>query len=307
MYEYEKAADDFVITVKTDNAGSSTGTQFTIPTYSGGTYDYNVDCNNDGVNEASAQAGDYTCSYAAAGTYTVRIKDNTGLGTGFPAHLLPLWRRHAETAHHRAVGQGPLDFDELRLCWLRQPGGAGDRQPRPLRGDGHELYVRWRPRLQPGHRGWNTANVTNMSYMFYDASAFNQDIGGWNTANVTNMSSMFDQAVAFNQDIGGWNTANVTNMIGMFWGAVAFNRTSAAGTPQRDQYQYMFYNAVAFNQNIGSWDTGKVLYMGGMFEGASAFNQNIGGWNTANVAGMVGSSTTPASSTRISAVGTPPT
>ena len=67
-YEFEKAADDFVITVKTDNTGTSTGTQFTIPTYRGETYDYNVDCNNDGVNEASAQAGDDTCSYAAAGT-----------------------------------------------------------------------------------------------------------------------------------------------------------------------------------------------------------------------------------------------
>ena len=43
-----------------------------------------MDCNNDGVNEASAQTGNYTCNYAAAGTYTVRIKDNTGLGTGFP-------------------------------------------------------------------------------------------------------------------------------------------------------------------------------------------------------------------------------
>ena len=31
-----------------------------------------------------AQTGDYTCNYAAAGTYTVRIKDNTGAGTGFP-------------------------------------------------------------------------------------------------------------------------------------------------------------------------------------------------------------------------------
>ena len=69
------AADDFVIKVKTDNPGMSTTTQFTIPTTGTG-YNYNVDCNNNGTNEATAQTGNYTCNYASAGTYTIRIKDN---------------------------------------------------------------------------------------------------------------------------------------------------------------------------------------------------------------------------------------
>ena len=75
--------DDFVITVKTDNPGTSTNTQFTIPTFGGG-YDYNVDCNDDGTDEATGQTGNYTCDYAAPGIYTIRIKDNTGARTGFP-------------------------------------------------------------------------------------------------------------------------------------------------------------------------------------------------------------------------------
>ncbi len=54
-------SDDFVITIKTDNAGTSSNTQFAIPTTGGG-YNYNVDCNNDGSNEANAQTGSYTCS-----------------------------------------------------------------------------------------------------------------------------------------------------------------------------------------------------------------------------------------------------
>ena len=78
----QAGTDDFVITVKTDNPGTSSNTQFTIPTTGAG-YNYNVDCNNDGVNEATAQTGNYTCSYAAAGTYTIRIEDNSGAGTGF--------------------------------------------------------------------------------------------------------------------------------------------------------------------------------------------------------------------------------
>ena len=57
-----------------------------------------------------------------------------------------------------------------------------------------------------------------MSYAFYNAHAFNKDIGGWNTAGVTSMYRMFYNATAFNQDIGGWNTAGVTRMDYMFYG-----------------------------------------------------------------------------------------
>ena len=48
-----------------------------------------------------------------------------------------------------------------------------------------------------------------MSYMFYNNSAFNQDIGSWNVSNVENMSNMFSYAINFNQDISLWNVSNV--------------------------------------------------------------------------------------------------
>ena len=57
--------DDFVITVKTDNPGTSADTQFTIPTTGGG-YNYNVDCDNDGTDEVTGATGNYTCDYGSA-------------------------------------------------------------------------------------------------------------------------------------------------------------------------------------------------------------------------------------------------
>jgi surface protein len=54
---------------------------------------------------------------------------------------------------------------------------------------------------------WNTSNVTNMSYMFLNATNFNQDIGNWDTSKVTNMVGMFLDANNFNKDyISNWDT-----------------------------------------------------------------------------------------------------
>jgi surface protein len=135
---------------------------------------------------------------------------------------------------------------------------------------------------------WNTTTVTNMSYMFYSAIAFNQNIGLWNTAAVTDMSRMFAYAIAFNQNIGSWNTSVVTNMSQMFYYASAFNQNIGSwNTAAVTNMSEMFSRAIAFNQNIGVWNTTAVTNMFEMFYYASAFNQNIGSWNTAAVTNMV--------------------
>ena len=105
------------------------------------------------------------------------------------------------------------------------------------------------------------SSVTNLSYMFNNADAFNQNISGWNVSLVTNMRAMFAETLLFNQNIGGWNVSSVLDMSLMF-----------------DQSN--------FNQNIGEWNVSSVLDMNNMFANTSAFDQDITSWNVSSVTDM---------------------
>ena len=55
---------------------------------------------------------------------------------------------------------------------------------------------------------WDVSKVTNMGWMFENASSFNQPLNNWNVSNVTNMQEMFREAVSFNQPLNKWNVSN---------------------------------------------------------------------------------------------------
>ena len=133
---------------------------------------------------------------------------------------------------------------------------------------------------------WDTSNVTDMSYMFGNNSAFNQDIGNWNTSNVTDMNNMFRYNSAFNQDISNWDTSNVLNMTYMFLGSDTVFNNNLDGWVIAPDVTGMFQNNSVFNQDIGNWDTSNVTDMGSMFSINTAFNQDIGNWDTSSVTSM---------------------
>jgi surface protein len=299
--------NDFVI-----NVNPTTFTyEFTIPTIGSG-YNYNVDCNNDGVNEATAQTGNYTCVYPGTDPKTIRIKDNSGVGTGFP-------RIYFNNSGHRnnlvsVVQWGTGKWTSMAHAFHGCSSLAITATDVPDLTNVTDMSYMFAGAtvLNGGIGSWNTGSVTNMDHMLADASIFNEDIGAWDTGNVTTMSNMFDHAIAFNQDIGAWDTGNVTTMSNMFAAAIAFNGDigvwntgkvtdmssmfSFAGVFNQDigawdtgsvtNMQYMFREAKAFNQDIGAWDTGSVTNMSSMFERASVFNQDIGAWDTGSVTDM---------------------
>jgi surface protein len=55
----------------------------------------------------------------------------------------------------------------------------------------------------------NVASVTDLRFMFDNATAFNPNIGSWNVSNVASMYAMCYDAAALNQNISPWNVARV--------------------------------------------------------------------------------------------------
>ena len=134
---------------------------------------------------------------------------------------------------------------------------------------------------------WNVSAVTTMFAMFAYTKAFNQDIGSWDVSAVTTMRSMFYEAAAFDQDIGSWDVSGVTVMMGMFNRAAAFNQNIHSWDVSRvTTMENMFYFAAAFNQRIYSWNVSAVTDMRRMFNGATTYNQNMNSWDVSSVTDM---------------------
>ncbi len=132
----------------------------------------------------------------------------------------------------------------------------------------------------------NLSSVTNLSYMFFGCSTLNSpaNIGSWNTAAVTNMSEMFVNAFAFNQNIGTWNTGAVTTMASMFLTAVAFNQNIASWNIEAvTNMSSMFRQAIAFDQNIGAWTFNPAVNLNNMLDNSGMncnnYSATLIAWN----------------------------
>ncbi len=287
----------FVTTWTTNASGDDTvseNNQIRLPLATAGSYDFTVewgDGSSDVVTSADqvlpGETDPVTHTYASAGTYDVTIRGEIdGFGIGIDA------------------GSGTTDADKLIDVkqWgsviLRNDGGvfmgadnltgfSATDEPDLSTISNASFMFAGAQAFDQNLGDWNISQITNMSSMFESAIAFNGSIGDWDTSQVTDMNSMFSFAVVFDQDIGGWNTSKVTDMDSMFNGAWVFNQDIGSwDTSQVTTMAGMFFDAFAFNQAIGGWNASRVSSMAGMFIAARAFNQSIGSWDTSGVSSM---------------------
>ncbi len=134
----------------------------------------------------------------------------------------------------------------------------------------------------------NLSKVTDMSYMFYGCSSFNQPLEEWDVSQVTKMNSMFKGCSSFNQPLEKWTVGKVTDMNDMFRGCSAFNQPLEKWKVGKvTDMNYMFVGCSAFNQPLEGWDVSKVTNMNSMFSGCSSFNQPLEKWDVSQVTKML--------------------
>ena len=245
----------FIMRVKTDNPGVSGNNQYTIPTHSGDTYSYNVDCNNDGTPEYTNQTGNVTCTYGSPGEYDIAIT-----GT-FP---------------HKAGGD-----DQAKIIDVKQWGDIAWANMAEMFSGATNIAV-FTATDTP-----DLSNVTNMNGMFVGATSFNSSIDDWDVSNVVSMDGMFQFASSFNQPLNSWDTSNVVSTTWMFGGATSFNQPLNNWDVSNLTYSgLMFINDFSFNQPLNNWNVSNVTDMTGMFLGSTSFNQSLASWDVSNVASM---------------------
>ncbi len=287
----EKPLDDFIITV--DTSLWNWTNSFEIPTTGGG-YNYNVDCDNDGIDEATWITANYTCNYAGAYHWRIVISDNVWDKTGFSRIY---FNNEKDKEKLTGINQwGTWKWNSMSSAFqgcshLNDDWGWAVDSPDLSNATSMSVLFSWANSFNQEIWNWDTWNITNMHAMFLDAPSFNQDISNWDTSKVTNMSYMFSWAGSFNQDLlknwNNWDTSKVTSMTSMFSDAVAFNWDIGNwDTSGVINMHAMFLDDVLFDQDIGNWDTSKVIDMSFMFYNASIFNKDISNWDTLSVKNM---------------------
>ena len=132
-----------------------------------------------------------------------------------------------------------------------------------------------------------------MGYMFYNAYAFNQDIGTWDTTKVISFSSMFNRACSFCQDLSAWGLADPSDTLSLCvsypfcYGPnnntfttndqlrVAVNLWCAASTPAEG-------DALSYG-SISAWNTSLMTDMSSVVYNKQTCNPPIGSWDTSQV------------------------
>jgi hypothetical protein len=202
---FKSAPPEFIMLVKTDNAGTSGSNEFTIPTGTTG-YNYDVYWEEDGnpLNNGSLsnQTGTITITFASMGNYILKISGdfprivfNNG-GDRLKVLEVQNWGIINWTSFNSAF-QG---CSNMVLTAIDVPNltnvttfNSAFRDLTLFEDLGNKM------------KDWNVSNVGSFSLCFQDSPLFNSDISNWNISNCNTFQNMLIRCSAFNQNLSKWN------------------------------------------------------------------------------------------------------
>ena len=148
--------------------------------------------------------------------------------------------------------------------------------------------------------GWDTSNVTDMSYAFYYCSSLTEieGIEDVDTSNVTDIKYIFNSCNSLTSlDLSGWDTSGLENTddyqknYQIFYNCSSLTSLNVTGwdTSGLQYLRDLFYGCSKLPEIIGinTWDTSNAKLMYGLFYGCSNLTSlDLSNWRTANVTSM---------------------
>jgi surface protein len=269
----------FTFTVKTDNIGTSSDSQFQLPLYSGETYNCVIHWGDDSTTTQTTDVSP-THTYASAGTYTITVSGAfagiyfNDVGDKSKLTTITSW---GDTAWQRMdIAFRGCD----KLISVTSDTAANSSAVTSM----YLMFYNCFEVVTLDASGLDTSNVTDMSFMFnglYVATTVN--VSGFDTAEVLLMTNMFTyNFVNTALDVSSFNTAKVTDMAGMFYNNYQLAALDVSGwlTPEVTNMAGTFrrMNSLA-SLDLSGWDTSKVTSMTLMFEDCYILDVDVSGFN----------------------------
>ncbi len=184
-------------------------------------YNYHIDCNNDGIFEAFNVTSSYTCNYETVGNYQIAItgdfpamlKDTSSIACTVNNWGSIKWK----TMSRMFFGCNRVDFVATDTPDLSEVTDMSEMFRNVIEINSVYFGITYENTMPY----WDVSNVTNMQSMFTGVR-FNQDLSNWNVSNVTNMQYMFNNTISFNKDLSGWDVDQVASCRYVYTGATAW-------------------------------------------------------------------------------------
>jgi surface protein len=274
----------FIISVKTDNAGTSSSTSFSVPTVSSGTYDCFAEwTGSSGDRITTYNDAAWTHDFGSAATYEIELHGTVG-GLAFNNGVDKL--KLLDVSQWGGVIAGVADG--MFYGCSNMTVTATDTLQFPASSTRLNNIFRVCDDITslPNVGSWDFGTSVNNSFNMF-LGCTNLDEASFSSLDVSELPlliNMFKSCSNFNADISGWTiNSDVTRVNGMFEGATVFNQDiSSWDMTGVEQYHNMFKSAVAFDQDLSSWDVTSATNLTDMFAGATLSTANydalLTGW-----------------------------
>lgn len=275
----EPVEERFVISVKTDNAGTSADNQFTLPAPSGG-FNYDVETSDGQV--FTGLTTDQTFTFPNPGTYDLKI---SGI---FPR--INFANKPDSLKLTKVKNWGIIQPNRIIFIGCKNLTEVPTKHAPDLTNvtSLFELFVDCEGLTSLDLNTWDTSTITTLGECFQDCSNLTSlNINNWDVSNVTDMGELVENCSSLvSLDLSNWQTTSLVSLAESFQGAsgdIDISNFDLSNVTTLSRCFRGFSGTV----DVSGWDTSNISDMSFVFEGTNFGSYGIGEWNTSNATTML--------------------